>query len=142
MDKRDIKQMTKVFPNEIIFVLVGNIPPKKNSKRIFHNRTTNKPFIVSSENYLKWERTAQMQLKTQMVGNIFPLKGIESICVTIYYGDLRLKDNTNTVESVHDLLVKCGVIIDDNWRCLPDTRQIAEYRKDNAGCVISIRLPI
>lgn len=136
------KQLKKVYPNEVVFTLIGSIPPKKNSKQIFRNKKTGRPFVTSSENYKAWERVAAMQIRSQMKGKGYPIKEVESIWVTLYYGNKIRKDNTNTVEGVHDLLVSCGVLEDDRWEVLPETHQIAVYRKDNAGAEISIRIPI
>ena len=45
-----------------------------------------------------------------------PIKKCDSVTVHLYYGTLAVKDNTNTVESVLDLLVDMGVLEDDNWQ--------------------------
>lgn len=90
---------------------------------------------------MKWERAALMDISRQLGHNHkykFPIHEIEQITVYLYYGTRHRKDNTNTVESVHDLLVKARIVDDDCWQVMPDTRQIGAYREKDPGCKIVI----
>ncbi len=91
----------------------GDCPSKKNNKRIVTNRKTGKPFIISSERHNTWESTALVELKQQFEGckvTDYPI-GITAI---FYNGSKRRKDLDNQISSVLDVMVKAGVIEDDN----------------------------
>lgn len=122
------------------FELDGNIPPKKNRPRIFKR---GKAFIrLPSKAHEKWHQNASYQINLQKSDCPvdLPIKKCEYIEVHLFYGTLGIKDNSNTVESVHDLLVDTGILEDDNWRVTGETRQIPHYRKDEPGCKIIIKL--
>ena len=65
---------------------------------------------------------------------------LNNIELILYYGTLIKKDNTNTADSVHDLLADVGIIEDDNWRVTGRTIQTPVYRKNKPGCKIIIEL--
>ena len=124
----------------VIFELDGNIPPKKNRPRIFQRGAS---FIrLPSKAHEKWHQGAGYQINLQKSNSpvALPIKKCDYIEVHLYYGTKIPKDNTNTVESVHDLLVDCGVLADDNWQITGETRQIPHYRKDQPGCKIIIKV--
>jgi Holliday junction resolvase RusA-like endonuclease len=126
----------------LILELDGNIPPKKNRPRIFKRGKT---FVrIPSKAHEKWHSDASYQIKMQL-NNIsvpleLPIQKCEYIEVHLYYATLGVKDNTNTVESVHDLLADLGIIEDDNWKVTGETRQIPHHRKNEAGCKIIIKI--
>jgi len=122
------------------FELDGNIPPKKNRPRIFKRGKT---FIrLPSKAHEKWHETASYQINLQKhdCGVDLPIKKCDYIEVHLYYGTNIIKDNTNTVESVHDLLVDTGILQDDNWQVTGRTTQIPHYRKGQPGCRIIIKV--
>lgn len=108
-------------------ILTGNTPSKKNSKRIFVNKRTGKPFITSSESHGLWYSGASFEVKswknklTAAQRSKLPLKDayleIEVFPPTASKGDL-----TNKAESVMDLLVDMQVLQDDNWTVVPELR--------------------
>ena len=122
----------------IQFTLIGSIPSKKNGKEIRINRRTGSRFLASSDRHQAWHPVAAMQINTQKPAGFKTLEKCRRITVTIYYGDLRAKDNSNVIESIHDLLVDCGVIVDDNWKVTGPTLQIPVYRKKEPGAEILI----
>lgn len=123
----------------ITFTLEGRIPSKKNSKQIFQNKKTGKPFITSSKDFKLWNQAQSLQINLQKHKYDLPIKKCESITVKLFYGDLRGADNTNKVESIHDLLVDNGILEDDNWKVTGTTIQIPIYRKGKPGCEIIIQ---
>ena len=126
------------------FVVNGNIPAKKNRYRVRFNFKTKKPFIAPDDVYKNWNRNAKYIINTQKTDYPdidFPIKKCESITVIIYYGTLIKKDNSNVIESIHDLLVDAGVLIDDNWQVTGETLQIPKYRKGSPGAEIIIKIP-
>jgi len=125
---------------DAIFALDGNIPPKKNNPRIFRR---GKGFIrLPSKAHEKWHEIAAYQINLQKSDCPveLPIKKCDSIEVDLYYGTLIVKDNTNTVESVLDLLVDTGVLEDDNWKVTGTTIQVPHYRKGKPGARIVIKV--
>lgn len=100
-----------------MLVIRGRTPSKKNS-RINTRSGRSFPSIAHKE----WHEDALWQLRAQKAK---PVKTPCAIVLRIWYPDYRSADNTNKAESVHDLLVDAGIIIDDNWQEIYDTRQIA-----------------
>ena len=124
--------------------LDGRIPSKKNSKQIFRNSRTNKPFITASKDFKAWLQGAIYQIslqKSDLSEVDFPIQKCEYIHTTIFYGDQRGKDNTNVAESIHDLLVDTGVIADDKWQITGETKQIPIFREKQPGALIVIKIP-
>ena len=101
----------------MIITIKGDTPSKKNSKRIFRNQYTGKPFIASSEVYERWYRGAMPQLK-----GVQPVGEISRVGIIFYPKTRRASDLTNKAESIMDLLVDAGIIEDDNWFICPDIR--------------------
>lgn len=121
---------------EIIFDIEGNIPPKKNSRI---NTRSGRSF--PNKRYTEWLRLAGQQVREQSrhVKNvILPIDKCESVTCILYYSELRRKDNSNTVESIHDMLVDFGVLKDDCWQVTGMTSQIPVYRKGLPGAKIII----
>jgi len=125
--------------NIVVFELDGLIPSKKNSKQMYKNRRTGKFFPASSDKYKQWQQTASYQINLQKSSHKlikFPIQKCKFIRVTLFFGTLGRADNTNKVESVHDLLVDTGIIADDDWQSTGVTTQIPEYRKNKPGAYI------
>ena len=119
----------------------GSIPPKKNSKRIFRAKN-GKMIVKPSVRHEEWHNRVKYQLMLQK-GKLdfpFPIEKCASIACYIRYPDRRGRDNTNAVESVHDILVDVGILKDDCWQVTGPTSQIPSYDKENPGAVIVIEL--
>lgn len=98
----------------ITYTFVKPIPSKKNSKQIFKNRS-GKMFISSSSNYKDWQRIELMLIKSKIKErNISKC----SIDYCFYSPNKRTWDISNKLESVNDLLVDAGILIDDNYKVL------------------------
>lgn len=125
--------------NIVVFELDGLIPSKKNNKQMYKNRRTGKFFPASSDKYKQWEQMAAYQINLQKSSYKlikFPIQKCNFIRVTLFFGTLQRADNTNKVESVHDLLVDTGIIKDDDWQSTGVTTQIPEYREKKPGAYI------
>lgn len=87
------------------------IPPisKKNSQRIMVNRKTGKPFIMPSEQYKQYERDAAWFVPRRK-----PIDAPVNIKCLFYMPTRRKVDLTNLLESIDDVLVKTGLLADDN----------------------------
>jgi len=112
-------------------VIDGDVPSLKNSKQIFVNRRTGKPFITSSNNSKVWQASAENQLRDQFKGlkvSDYPI----NIAMTFYYGSKRRKDLDNSCNSVMDALVHAGIIEDDNIVYVDNiSLSFGGYDKDN-----------
>lgn len=88
------------------------LPPvtKKNSQRILINRITRKPFIAPSEQYKQYENDAMW----------FIPRGKKINCAVnikcLFYMPTRRKcDLTNLLEAIDDIMVKSGLLADDDY---------------------------
>ena len=91
-----------------------DLPPitKKNSQGICINKKTGRPFIVPSKAYTRYEKQAGWFIK----GDLRSLNIDKPVNVKcLYYMPTRRRvDLTNLLESTDDILVKYGVLSDDN----------------------------
>ena len=94
---------------QVKITILGRIPSKKNSlRRIKRGR---KIYTVPSEQHEQWHRLASLSLVTTK-----PFGLCHSIEASFWMPDNRRSDLHNKFESVADLLVDCGTIIDDSWQ--------------------------
>lgn len=110
--------------------------PKKNSQQILFNSRTKRPFIQQSERYLQFENLCGYYLGKYKDLNIN--KPINLKC-TFYVPDKRRRDLANLLESIQDILVKYGVIADDNYLIVQsvDGSRIV-YEKNKSETIIEI----
>ena len=102
---------------KIKFDIVGQVPSKKNNKRLLKNSRTGKMFIASSEKFNEWHNQAMMDLcfRLNKDRDVFRNKQVE-IELTFYNSDNRRHDLDNMTSSVLDLLVDAEFIDDDCCR--------------------------
>jgi Holliday junction resolvase RusA-like endonuclease len=114
-------------------VVHGRIPSKKNSRNIFVRG--GKPVNIPNKRYEEWHKGAEWEIASQS-----PEKGISRAKVEInfYMPDNRVKDLTNSAESILDLLVDCGVLEDDKWQCVPEIILRGEIDRENPRAEIKI----
>lgn len=98
---------------ETISLTIQGAPvTKKNSQRILLTKN-GRPFIAPSKQYQKYEKVATAQIPT-------PLRKAISDPVNIRYlffmPTKRRVDLSNLIEAVDDILVKAGVLEDDNYK--------------------------
>lgn len=89
------------------------LPPisKKNSQQIAINQQTRKPFIMPSKKYKEYEQAALWFIPKQRAAINMPV----NIKCLFYMPTKRLCDLTNLLEAVDDVLVKAGLLKDDNY---------------------------
>lgn len=89
------------------------LPPvsKKNSQQILFNPKTGKRFIAPSEKYKEYEQNAGWFLPRQKE----PIDYSINVKCLFYMPTKRKCDLTNLLEAVDDVLVKHGIIADDNY---------------------------
>lgn len=93
--------------------ITGDPPALKNSKQIFVNRRTGKPFITSSTRSKVWQASAIDQLRDQFKDlkvSGYPI----SVAMEFYFGSKRRKDLDNACSGVMDALVQAGILEDDD----------------------------
>lgn len=112
-------------------VITGEVPALKNSKQIFVNRATGRPFITSSKNSKVWQAEAKRQLTEQFAG--YKISGYPiSVAITCYFGSKRRKDLDNVCNGVMDALVHAGVLEDDDVEHVDNIDlSFGGYDKDN-----------
>lgn len=98
----------------LCYVIPGNPVTKKNSPRIVTNKTTGKAFPLPSKQYENYEAGALMVLKPSRPKA--PIGAPVNIRVRYYMQTLRAVDLVNLLEATDDILVRAGVLQDDNNR--------------------------
>ncbi len=89
----------------------GNPVTKKNSFQMARNQKTGAMFPVQSKAYKGYQTIALKQLKG-VKGE--PVKSPVNICYTFYMQTRRPVDGLNLCEALDDILVKAGILLDDN----------------------------
>lgn len=119
-------------------ILEGAIPAKKNSKQIFVNPKTNRPFIASSERYKEWHKIACFSINKQREKQIVPTEPV-AITIELEYGDNRRRDCDNIVGSVLDTLQDCSILSDDSWQVVRSLKVVSKKsEKKQFICKITI----
>lgn len=99
--------------------LIPEIPrSKKNSQQICINRKTGRRFVRQSDQYNDFETAASYYLQPK------PKKPIDypvTVRCIFYMPTRRKVDKSNLEAAVHDILVKYGVLDDDNRDVLAST---------------------
>jgi Holliday junction resolvase RusA-like endonuclease len=93
-----------------IITIHGQVPSQKNSKSVGVNPRTGRVFVTSNKIVKTWQKEALTQLQAyrgQADGELF-------ITMAFYNKDRRGRDIDNQASSVLDILVKSGLIPDDN----------------------------
>lgn len=124
----------KIKCGQVEIVIKGRIPSKKNSKRWL--RRGGKQFLVPSKKHEEWHKKAYFQVLEQCVPS-----GVvcSAVVLQMWFPDNRGCDLTNKAESIMDLLVDCGVLKDDNWKCTGSVYLIPMgVDKENPRCEIQL----
>lgn len=98
----------------IIFEISGNPVTKKNSMAMAVNRKTGRTFPVQSKAYKEYEKSAMKQLADQMSDGPFPINDAVNVECHYYMETHRKVDLCNLLAATCDILVKVGIIQDDN----------------------------
>lgn len=88
------------------------LPPitKKNHQQIVINRKTGRPFIIPSKQYKEYEKMAAL-----FIPKVSTIDVLCNIKCLFYMPTHRKCDLTNLPESIDDIMVKYGLIEDDNF---------------------------
>ena len=109
--------------------------PKKNSQQIFINKSTGKRFVTQSDRYKEFEKSCGYFLNKYEKHIDYPI----NLKCTFYVSDKRKRDLINLLEAIQDILVKYGVIADDNYNIVTsvDGSKII-YEKGKEETIIEI----
>lgn len=117
------------FTDEVVHIVIPVAPvTKKNSSRVLYKYINGKkvPFIAPSVAYKQYERDCGFFLKP--LGIDYPV----NIKTVFYMGTRRHVDLTNLLEAIHDTMVHCGTITDDNYKIVKSVDgSRVEYDKTN-----------
>lgn len=121
---------------EMTFVLLGQPRIKKNSQQIMIGKNGSR-FIAQSQLYKDFETDCLWQLKT--VKSKLPGPPPYNVKCIYYRNDRRKCDLTNLEEATDDILVKAGVLEDDNFTVIGghDGSRV-KYDKNNPRTEITI----
>lgn len=91
------------------------LPPisKKNSQQILINKATGRPFIMPSKKYKEYEKAA-----LRYVPKIYtptPIDYPVNVKCLFYMPTKRKCDLTNLLEAIDDIMVKAGLLFDDDY---------------------------
>ena len=100
--------------DNIIVKFTIPLPPitKKNSQRIVNRG--GRPMILPSEKYKEYEESALWFIPRRDVPIDFPV----NVRCIFYMPTNRLCDLTNHLESIDDVMVRAGLLKDDNYKIL------------------------
>ena len=89
------------------------LPPisKKNSQQILTNKATGRPFIMPSKKYKDYEKSAAKYIPWQPA----PINQPVNIKCLFYMPTKRRVDLTNLLEAIDDVMVKSGLLADDDF---------------------------
>lgn len=96
---------------KIKFTIYGNPKTKKNSSQIIMNQRTGRPMVIPSKAYKQYEKDCGLQLK----GRGLKINYSVNLKAVYYRKDRRKVDLSNLHEALQDILVKYGVLEDDNY---------------------------
>ena len=127
---------TKEPDSMINLVVHGRTPSKKNS--VMTMVRGGKVLHFPSNDYQKWHKQALGQLKTALKGSP-RLEKVRAVHLCFYSENKRKFDLSNKAESIMDLLVDAGVLIDDNYDVVPELcLTYGGIDKGNPRCEITI----
>ena len=87
---------------------------KKNHQRILKNRRTKAHFVAPSEQYENYEAAALWYVPRRSA----PIDSPVNVKCLFYMPTARSCDLTNLEEAIDDILVKAGLLADDNYKII------------------------
>lgn len=97
------------------FTLAGIPRTKKNSQSVISNPRTGRPMIIQSKAYREYEKECLEQIKGLGLDTMQISDPVNVMCL-FYMPTKRKVDLQNLVSAAMDVLVKGGVLEDDNYR--------------------------
>ena len=84
---------------------------KKNHQQIVNNPKTGKPFVIPSRQYKEYEQGAMWFIPRPQK----PIGDPVNVRCLFFLPTRRKGDLTNYLEAIDDVMVKCGLLEDDNY---------------------------
>jgi hypothetical protein len=110
--------------SNLFFILKGMVNCKSVSECIDYVKNNLKVFMQNSKKYTEWvdeqrpllgEQSKYWKEKFKSQGLDYPLTNV-SVKVYHYFSDNIERDLTNKLDSINDLLVALGIIVNDDWK--------------------------
>ena len=93
------------------YVLYGNPRSKKNSMQVGRNKYTGKTFVTQNKLYKDFEKDCLKQIQAPDE----PINTSVNVQCIFYRADNKICDIPNLINATLDILVKAGVLADDNF---------------------------
>lgn len=90
---------------------------KKNSQRILRKKNGG-AFIAPSEKYKEYEDTAVQFLRLEKIQPVYPDVYPVNVKAVFFLPTARRCDLVNLLEALDDVLVKAGILPDDNYKII------------------------
>lgn len=84
---------------------------KKNHQQIVNNPKNGKPFVIPSRQYKEYEKNAMWFIPRPQK----PIGEPVNVRCLFFLPTRRKGDLTNYLEAIDDVMVKCGLLEDDNY---------------------------
>ena len=118
--------------NDLLLKFTVPLAPisKKNSQQILTNKATGRPFIMPSKKYKDYEKAAAKYIPKLRQPK--PIDQPVNIKCLFYMPTRRKVDLTNLLEAIDDVMVKAGLLADDDFTIIQshDGSRVL-YDKDN-----------
>lgn len=95
-------------------VIPLNPTTKKNSLQIMINRKTGRPFVTQSSKYKEYEKNCGYFLKKLPK----PISEPVNVKCVFYRKNAITCDQSNLIAAIDDILVKYGILADDNFKVI------------------------
>ena len=115
------------------FIIPVNPKTKKNSQQIIYNRKKKRHMIIQNQSYLSYEQICSEYIPQLHIDYPVNIKAV-------YYRATKHRvDLTNLHEALHDILIKYGCIVDDNYKIVHSTDgSYVDFDKENPRTEITI----
>ena len=110
----------------------GQTPSLKNRKKI--TCKGNRPRMYTEKSVKDWQKDALQELM-QYTGQ---QDGKVMMDYMFYVKDDAVRDISNMIQSVEDILVEKGLLIDDSWQHVCIGTADAQIDRDNPRCEVTI----
>lgn len=126
---------TEQKPNMIKFAIHLTPISKKNSMRIVNNQKTGKPFLIASKQFKDYEKNALWFIPKLTK----PIDYAVNVKCLFYMPTHRKCDLTNMLEAIDDIMVRAGLLADDNFTIIEshDGSRVL-YDKENPRTEVQI----
>lgn len=131
-------RMALTAAQSIEYTITGHPYVKKSNQKVVYNKYKGRQVKVNTPAYSAWAETAMWQIKTQGIPKE-PIDQPINLCCRFYLKTRGRVDLSALYEGIQDVLVKMGVLADDNYQIVAShDGSGAFYDKDNPRMVVMI----